>query len=355
MVTSSIDFATATSDGAARRNLLTFPSAFDNAAWTKANATITANAATAPDGTTTADTLTDVLSAGQPTVLQTQSTVVGQFYVYTVYLKKTEGAATDWADLRIIDGSTACSAYFNIATGELGSVVSGSSSDIQAVGDGWFRCIHIRQCQFGNYSCRVYAASANNSTAYSGLGADVMHIWGAQLELGSTATAFQDIGTDEMSVFAGVRKVSDVATGMVLELSASVGSNAGSFYLTAPENTAPNGNFSFKTRGSVNPAAFAASGTILAPTTQVITGQGDISGDVATIRTNGVLRNTYSADQGTGNFGNYQLFLFRRGGTTLPFSGHYYGSVILGRTATATEIANTEKYLAGKTTGVTIP
>jgi hypothetical protein len=43
---------------AAWSNLLSFPSEFENAAWTKATCTVTPNAATAPDGTTTAELLT---------------------------------------------------------------------------------------------------------------------------------------------------------------------------------------------------------------------------------------------------------------------------------------------------------
>lgn len=43
---------------AAWSNLLSFPSEFENAAWIKATCTVTPNAATAPDGTTTAELLT---------------------------------------------------------------------------------------------------------------------------------------------------------------------------------------------------------------------------------------------------------------------------------------------------------
>jgi hypothetical protein len=42
-----------------RTNLLTYSEQFDNAAWTKGNTTISANAATAPDGQTTADKLVE--------------------------------------------------------------------------------------------------------------------------------------------------------------------------------------------------------------------------------------------------------------------------------------------------------
>ena len=60
-----IDFANSTaagtytdSTGVVRRspyNLLQYSEQFDNAAWTKTNSTITANATTAPDGTLSAD------------------------------------------------------------------------------------------------------------------------------------------------------------------------------------------------------------------------------------------------------------------------------------------------------------
>jgi hypothetical protein len=41
----------------AEQNLLLYSQEFDNAAWTKTSTTVTANSTTAPDGTTTADTL----------------------------------------------------------------------------------------------------------------------------------------------------------------------------------------------------------------------------------------------------------------------------------------------------------
>ena len=128
--------------------------------------------------------------------------------------------------------------------------------------------------------------------------------------------------TNKMTVVTGVRKLSDATTAMVLELSATVTSNAGSFYLTAPEGLNANGNFTFKTRGSVNPSAFVASGTMLAPITRVLTGAGDILADLAIFRVNGGTQINYIEDQGTGNFGNYPLYLFARAGTSLYLNGH---------------------------------
>ena len=45
-------------------NLVQYSEQFDNVAWTKFNATVTANTAVAPDGNTTADTITSNASSG---------------------------------------------------------------------------------------------------------------------------------------------------------------------------------------------------------------------------------------------------------------------------------------------------
>jgi hypothetical protein len=39
-----------------------------------------------------------------------------------------------------------------------------------------------------------------------------------------------------------------------------------------------------------------------------------------------------STSQGTGNYGNYPLYLFRRGGTSLPFNGRLYQLIVAGGT-----------------------
>ena len=54
------------------------------------------------------------------------------------------------------------------------------------------------------------------------------------------------------------------------------------------------------------------------------------------------------------NFVDSPLYLFRRGGTTLPFNGHFYGAVIrFGPNLPIETIQQTEAYMAAKT-GVTL-
>lgn len=90
------------------------------------------------------------------------------------------------------------------------------------------------------------------------------------------------------------------------------------------------------------------------PSLNVLTGLGDISGDSAILRVDGSAVATSTADQGTGNYGNYPLNIGARdSGASLPFDGHLYGLIVRGASSDATEISNTETYLANRS-GVTL-
>jgi len=209
----------------------------------------------------------------------------------------------------------------------------------------------------------------------------------AQLELGSTDTAYQRVvsnydvaeagvpscyyvlangvntayvtptitpNTDKVQVFAAVRKNSDAAAGMFVETSATASTNAGTMYITAPELTGATGDFRFKSRGSINTTP-VASGTMLAPTTKILTGLGDISGDTMTMRVNGTQVAQSTADQGTGNFLAYPAYIYARGGTTLPFNGYDFGHAVrFGPNLDAATIARVEALIARNTPEVTL-
>ena len=158
-------------------------------------------------------------------------------------------------------------------------------------------------------------------------------------------------GTDKVTVWAGVRKLSDAATGMLVELSSNWGvGNLGAFALVAPNTTngygfrvsADGGSSTIKGKqvDTTSPAS---------PNTSVLTGIGYISTDVLTLRVNGVDVTSNTTDQGTGNYGNYPLYIGSRGGTTLPFNGRLYSLIIRGAQSTATQISNAETYVNSKT------
>jgi len=159
--------------------------------------------------------------------------------------------------------------------------------------------------------------------------------------------------TDKVQVFAGIRKLSDASIAVALELSAAYGTNAGTFYLAAPESTGLSGDFSFASRGSATPVA-AKSPTTLAPASRVVAGIGSISTDTSILRVNGAQVASTVTDQGTGNYLAYPIYTGRRGGTTMPANILLYSKIIrFGATLTAAQIASTERWTAQRT-GVAI-
>jgi hypothetical protein len=206
----------------------------------------------------------------------------------------------------------------------------------------------------------------------------------AQLELGSTATAYQRVGTafdvteagvrslsylsfdgvddflvtptitpgiDKAQVFAGVRKLSDASGGMLVEMG-TTGAESGIVSLANPISSIV--GLWFRSRGTV-PVTIAQVSIDAAPRSDVLSGIGDIGGDVAQLRRNGslLLSDTIS-NQGTGNYLAYPIYIGRRAGTSLSFNGQIYNLIVrFGANLDAGTITSTETFVAGKT-GVTL-
>lgn len=335
LATAAIDFATCTSDGAARRNLLTFPSAFNDSSWTKNLATVTENAATAPDGTTTADLLYPNSTGVNRYVGQQYVTTAASVYTSTVYAKM---AGIRWIAFLTADGS-AVAAWFDLQTGTVGTVLGGYTASISPASNGYYRCAIVSTAgAVTSFTSYIVLCDANGSYTVTANGTDGVYIWGAQSELGSTATAFQDIGTDAVTVFAGVEKLSDAAQRCVVEFGSAA--PVGSFSIWAPPFVGA--YYAFWSKGTAL-ASNAYAGGYPAPNTSILTGIGDISADQSILRANGAQVASDATDQGTGNYGNYPLYLGRRAGTTFPFKGYMIGHmVIVGILANASEIAAVE-------------
>jgi hypothetical protein len=337
-----------------RRNLLERTEEFDNAYWSKVGTTaISANTTAAPDGNLTADTMSG--ASGNPATTSTNTlervaTVASSTtYTFSCYVAGA-GSGTIRATLR--DAST-------------GAVVSTDQSL-----SGSFSRVSV--------TITTGAATTQVNVRLGNTSGNVV-IWGAQLETGSTATAYQKVttqydvteagvasvsylafdgvddfmvtptitpGIDKAQIFAGLRKLSDAAAGAVAEL--GIGTDNGRFGLFAPVSSAT-ANYAFSSRGTItatptSPSSFAS------PITSVLTGVGDISGDVARLRINGTQVAEALTDQGTGNYLAYPLYIGRRGGTTLPLNGQLYSLVVrFGANLDATTISNTETWVAGKT------
>lgn len=150
---------------------------------------------------------------------------------------------------------------------------------------------------------------------------------------------------DKMSVFVGVRKLSDAGNGTLLETSGGADSNNGAFFFRAPSGGLANYQFASRGTSAVSLAAFG----FTSPITNVVTSTSDISADNITIRANGTQAATSSGDQGTGSYLAYPLYLGARGGSSLYFNGNLYSLIVRGAQSTATQITETEAWVAGET------
>jgi hypothetical protein len=151
--------------------------------------------------------------------------------------------------------------------------------------------------------------------------------------------------TDKMTLWQGVRKLSDASQRVVAELSASIAANNGTFLLTAPNSAAANYNFASKGTTQVDNIVT----TYTSPITNVLVAAGDISGPVNSVKVNGGAATTVTSSQGTGNYGTYPAYFYARAGTSLHFSGHDYGSIARGAASTAAQITDGETYINSKT------
>lgn len=173
----------------ASANLLLWTQEFDTAAWTKTAATVTANSTTAPDGTATADTLVETTAGGTGHWAFQSPTTTAAAHTFSVYMK---GAGRTWGLLRIRDSSVNDRyAWFNLATGVVGTVQANLTASISSAGGGWYRCsITVSAALAGSNPCVVGSANADNSFSYTGDGTSGIFLWGARLETGSTATTY---------------------------------------------------------------------------------------------------------------------------------------------------------------------
>jgi molybdopterin biosynthesis enzyme MoaB len=186
-----------------RTNYLSYSQQFDNAAWTKSNMTVIANAITAPDGTVTAEHIGDTDTTTTTRSLQHLSNTTANAAApntYSIFVKKGE---RNYVILRMIATNATtnyCTAWFDINTG----VVSGTTNVGSAVGttasitpypNGWYRLSITGTPNPGvtsqGVACFVAApVTLGNSSNYTGVTGSGIYVWGAQHEDGSVMTSY---------------------------------------------------------------------------------------------------------------------------------------------------------------------
>jgi hypothetical protein len=170
-------------------NLLSYSEDFSNSIWNKTALSISTNSTTAPNGSTTADTITNSSSSG--IILQTYSSVnTSQIVTHSVYLKRTNN---DWAVLAIArSGATTYGemyVWFNLSTGVVGGNLPDGSAvildtEIENVGNGWYRCSVTGYVPNAvAYTAFMLYPDGNNS--FTRVTGQSVYAWGSQLNEGS--------------------------------------------------------------------------------------------------------------------------------------------------------------------------
>ncbi len=166
-------------------NLLTYSNP-NNAAWDESNnATIGTNATAAPDGTTTASTITEDTATGvnHRVFLSPGNSANGQTYTFVGYFKANgrtfvgpqlngSGITTTRVEFELSGSGT--------ATSRAGSPANLSISQIGATG--WYKCsFQATASGSATLYLNIYLQDGANSLAYNGDGASGVYAWGCSV------------------------------------------------------------------------------------------------------------------------------------------------------------------------------
>jgi hypothetical protein len=183
----------------AEENLLLQSQTFDNAYWTKTNITVTANSTTAPDGTTTAESILETATTGAHQVFRDLTQLSGT-YVTSIFAKAN---GRNWLAINTNFASVQRISFFDLENGVVGSVPVGFTASIVDVGDGWYRCVVVGPRGINAYpGIFIIALSDGDPTVPPSYAGDItkgLFLWGAQFEQRSAVTAYTPTTTQPIT------------------------------------------------------------------------------------------------------------------------------------------------------------
>jgi len=181
-----------------RTNLLLRSQEFDNAAWIKSAATITANAAIAPDGTQTADAMLETAISAQHYVFQNVSKAASATtYTFSGYAKQF--GQTRNLKLTLNDGggngvdfivNTATLSTVSGPSYYAGTPFTSASVVVTAAANGWVRFAMTATTNAGTAISSTVQTAQGTTLSFLGDTSTGFYFWGAQLEAGSFATSY---------------------------------------------------------------------------------------------------------------------------------------------------------------------
>lgn len=179
----------------AKTNLLLYSEQFDNAAWTKTNCNVTANAIIAPGVSSLADKIVENTTNSSHHIYQGYTAASPQLYVYYVFLKAAERSVVTIELSNAWTGGA--SATFNLSTGVIATAASSGGDLTNAAAiiipcvDGWCFCalLAIKGSANSNVFPVILLTDGIN-TVYTGDGVSGVYAWGAQLETAQTFSSY---------------------------------------------------------------------------------------------------------------------------------------------------------------------
>jgi hypothetical protein len=188
------------------RNLLAYTEDFSNAVWTKVSSTVSTNVVNAPNGTLTADKLIETAVADQHIAFTQNNANTGSIYTFSAYLKAAE---RNYGVIQIVDSSASNKRFTVLADLTNGTILTtrslnsptNTSSSIQDAGNGWYR-ITCTMAQTGGTICYTNVGISSTATptwngndfpTYLGVASNGIYVWGAQCELGTSASDYQAV------------------------------------------------------------------------------------------------------------------------------------------------------------------
>lgn len=338
-----------------RVNLLTKTEQFDDAAWSKSASglaiapVVTPNAAMAPDGTMTADVVVFDLNGG----------ATGGDFSQLAQTPGHDSAPYSWSFwAKTSDGTTKTLTVVDVAGGARTVTVTGSYQRIEVSAT-------------GSAFPRMRLRGGEGTSSYASI-----CLWGASLTLATdahlpyqwvnTATDYDAdpskfpaylrfdgvddalstgsidfTSTDKMTVFAGATKLSDAV--QVIAETSHVSTSVGAFGLLDSAASSPS-SIGFRSQS----AYAGALANNFAPVSYSASASADRAAPQIIVRQSSVQVASTSASHGTGNYGNYPLYIGARAGTSNYFNGRLYGLIVRGAQTPLSQIEATELYIKQK-------